>query len=171
MSFPTYLSNSKYCSKTWILDSGATSHICHTLSSFSCFTYLSNSFVTLTNSNKVPVTAIVTFSLSPNFTLTNVLYIPTFHVNLISVRSSLRDTNLSVLLYDTYFLIRDNKMKREIGKGNLCQGLYLYEVTYCTFTTNKAHTSQQDTVPNVLLSIQTMYTYGTLDYVTSQIKF
>lgn len=49
---------SSFSPKSWILDSGATSHICHSLKCFSSYTPLRNKHVTLPNNMKIDVAAI-----------------------------------------------------------------------------------------------------------------
>lgn len=81
-------------STPWILDSGATPHIVHSIHSY---TVLQNKFATLPNTTKVPATAIGTVYLTNEFLLSNVLYIPDFHVNLISVSSLVSHGNYKVI--------------------------------------------------------------------------
>lgn len=71
----------------WILDSGATSHICHSLSLFHSHDQLSNEFVQLPNCTKIKFSAIGIVHLGPislctkcsillNFSSTSFLLVP-----------------------------------------------------------------------------------------------
>lgn len=113
-------------SNSWIVDSGASSHITHSLQVFSSYKTLQNQFVILPNNTKIPVSAIGTVHLAHDLILENVLYIPSFHVNLLSVGCLLHNSNCSVMFTDKHFLIQDIKKQKVIGKGDLIQGLYVY---------------------------------------------
>lgn len=79
----SFMSNSS----SWILDSGATSHLACRSNLFSQYTPLINCFVTLPNGTKITVSGMGSVFLSCKLVLSNVLYIPSFHVNLISLSS------------------------------------------------------------------------------------
>ena len=100
-SLHTVPSNTFY----WILDSGASSHITCSLSVFTSFRNLHNSFVTLPNKSRIPVLAIGTVVFATDFLLHDVFYIPSFHVNLISISALLCKTNLSIHFNDHSFSI------------------------------------------------------------------
>lgn len=78
--------NSNYYSLTfeknlsiWVVDTGATSHICHDLKLFTYFTKpRQNLLVNLPDGSTQPVTHSDTIVLNPELTLYNVLYIPSF---------------------------------------------------------------------------------------------
>lgn len=89
---------------------------------------MTNKTVTLPNNHKVNVNAIGTVTLSPSIKLYNVLYIPQFHFNIISVSSFMHtNTDLCVVFFDNCFLLQDKQQKQVIGKGNLHQRLYLFQ--------------------------------------------
>lgn len=113
-------------SNSWIVDSGASSHITHSLQVFSSYKTLQNQFVILPNNTKIPVSAIGTVHLAHDLILENVLYIPSFHVNLLSVGCLLHNSNCSVMFTGKHFLIQDIKKQKVIGKDDLIQGLYVY---------------------------------------------
>ena len=68
----------------WIIDSGATSHICCYKSLYDSYMTMYNSYVLLPNSFKVKVEGIVSIKLTQDIFLHNVLYIPSFRFNLLS---------------------------------------------------------------------------------------
>ena len=76
MIFSTLGQSSSINSSSWIIDSGATSHICHDLKLFDQYTLLSNRTITLPNNYKINVKAIGSVTLTPSIELSNVLYIP-----------------------------------------------------------------------------------------------
>lgn len=71
---------------TWIIDSGASDHMTSDLSLLFNVQPLPVPYlVSLPNGYKVIVTNIGSLTLFPDFILTNVLYIPSFQYNLISL--------------------------------------------------------------------------------------
>ena len=69
----------------WILDSGAIDHICCYLALFTAYKHIQPVQIKLPNVNQVLATIAGTVSFSPSLTLINVLYLPMFAFNLISV--------------------------------------------------------------------------------------
>ncbi|XP_040955976.1 uncharacterized protein [Gossypium hirsutum] len=69
----------------WIVDTGATDHITHSLSSFTFFKRIKPIFVTLPNGSKVSAHFSGTVIFNDHLCLTDVLYIPQFSFNLLSV--------------------------------------------------------------------------------------
>jgi hypothetical protein len=72
-------------SNFWILDTGATDHITFHLASFTTHHNIVPVPVTFPNGSQIFASIAGSIVISPFLTLHNVLYIPTFHVNLISV--------------------------------------------------------------------------------------
>lgn len=70
---------------TWILDSGATDHICCRLSLFDSFQPVHSLHVTPPKSQLVEVSHIGAVTVSPLLILGNMLFIPVFAFNLISL--------------------------------------------------------------------------------------
>lgn len=66
-------------------------------------------------------------SLAPDLTLCDVLYIPSFRVNLISVSSLLHGSDFSITFHTNSFVIQDKYKSRMIGQGDLWQGLYVLQ--------------------------------------------
>lgn len=65
----------------WIVDTGASCHVCSDLTNFAHINSISDTSVTLPDGTHISVTISGTITLSPRLTLTDVLYIP--HSNLI----------------------------------------------------------------------------------------
>ncbi|KAJ0009985.1 hypothetical protein Pint_33329 [Pistacia integerrima] len=70
---------------SWIIDTGATEHIIHTSSLFTQNIVEVRSHVELPNGSAVLVTHIGSIRLSDTLVLTNVLCVPSFSFNLLSV--------------------------------------------------------------------------------------
>lgn len=70
----------------WIIDSGATDHITPNLTLFTSYTSLSvPSHITMPNGQKASIAHIGTIKLSEVLTLHDILHVPSFHYNLLSV--------------------------------------------------------------------------------------
>ncbi|KAG7568260.1 Retrotransposon gag domain [Arabidopsis thaliana x Arabidopsis arenosa] len=69
---------------TWILDTGASCHICCDLSMFSNVFLVEHTTITLPNNTIIPITQAGTVKLSDRLILHPVFYVPSFHFNLIS---------------------------------------------------------------------------------------
>lgn len=67
--------------------------------------------------------------LSPTLTLHNVLYIPTFHVNLLSIAKLVNSNDCHVNFTANSCTILQNHSKAAIGTTNLQRGLYVLDAT------------------------------------------
>ncbi|KAK0581916.1 hypothetical protein LWI29_019529 [Acer saccharum] len=123
VSFNPILASSHY----WIIDSGATSHICSTYSVFSSLKPITNSFVTLPNHTKIPVFFIGTVQISPSLLLTDVLFVPQFKFNLLSVSALTSSSQLSVSFFTDSCVVQDINSMRMIGKGKKLESLYVLD--------------------------------------------
>lgn len=125
-------------SHTWIIDSGTTSHIFHSLHFFDSLKSLENQFVILHNNCRIAVKGIGNVSLEHDIILQVVLYMPTFHVNLISVSSLISHSNCVILFCYNSFLIQAKNKLKGIGKGSIYPRLYLYAAGLFKSFTNKS---------------------------------
>lgn len=75
---------------SWIIDSGATSHVCSDLALFHETMPVSGVTVTLPNDTRVSITHCGTVQLSSSLVLHDVLHVPSFKFNLISVSCLLK---------------------------------------------------------------------------------
>lgn len=106
----------------WIIDSGATTHVCSDLSLFSNTSPVTGVTVSLPNGISEHISHIRTVHLSPSLVLHNVLHVPSFRFNLISVCSLLRDNNLSA-----HCELQESTRDSMIGRGILLHNLYILE--------------------------------------------
>jgi hypothetical protein len=101
-----------------IIDSGATDHI--TSSPTSLVNKRKNTLlppVALPSGEQAPITSIGNLPLSSTITLKNVLGVPSFKVDLMSVSRITRDLHCSVTFFRYWCILQDLRMKKTIGLG------------------------------------------------------
>ncbi|KAG7578814.1 GAG-pre-integrase domain [Arabidopsis thaliana x Arabidopsis arenosa] len=111
----------------WIIDSGATSHVCSDLAMFSETFPVTGVTVSLPNGTRVPISHTGTVHISTSLILHDVLYVSTFKFNLLSVSSLLKHDNCSAHFYTDSCYIQDHTRDLMIGKGILIHSLYILE--------------------------------------------
>ena len=83
--------------KCWIVDSGATSHICYCKYAFTSLKLVQDVYVTLPDRSKMHVYFIGYVKLSSHLVIQDVLYVHQFRFNLMSVSALTKSSLLSVL--------------------------------------------------------------------------
>jgi hypothetical protein len=113
-------------SPSWVIDSGASDHMTGNSSLLSNISDPCSPFsVTVANGTKTPVQGIGTVS-TPNLTFSNVLYLPEFPFNLLSVHKLTVALHCSIVFFPSYCVFQDLKTKRMIGGGFEKDGLYYF---------------------------------------------
>ncbi|XP_010542220.1 PREDICTED: uncharacterized protein LOC104815505 isoform X1 [Tarenaya hassleriana] len=109
----------------WILDTGASSHICCDSRLFSDLHCISPITITLPNGDAMSVSFSGSVILSEFITLTSVLYVPCFRFNLLRVSALTQNTSLTVCFSHDSYLIQDPTRGLTIGKGSRSNNLYI----------------------------------------------
>nr|KAJ0210667.1 hypothetical protein LSAT_V11C400199170 [Lactuca sativa] len=112
-------------SHMWILDSGASQHVCHDINLFMNKRMVFNHIVTLPNKVTLHVHMIGDIKIDFLFILKDVLYVPEFDLNLISVSALTRSQHLIVQFTCQNAYIQDVHHKKMIGKADNIQDLYV----------------------------------------------
>ena len=113
-------------SNVWIIDSGATCHVCNNEELFTNLKTVHNTRIRLPNQSLIPVTQIGDIKLNDHLILKDVLLVPQFELNLVSVTSLTRSNkNFMVKLFYDYALIQQISNEKVIGMGEVSAGLYL----------------------------------------------
>ena len=116
---------SKHDSSAWILDSGATDHMCHSLSFIHIKQLTGQShFVTILDGRKVRVDMVGDVQLLDNILLKNVLYVPEFQFNLVSVQCLCAANNFILYFTHTHCFIKGPLMRKPLVLSKLFYGLY-----------------------------------------------
>ena len=119
---------------SWILDSGATNHFCSDLSFFDEWQIVSGNenFITIPNDTKIPVKHVGTVDLSKKVKLLNVLHVPDFEFNLISIHKLSTDLDCTITISGDKCFLQDQKWKEPaLLLGRLRGGLYHIEDSLC----------------------------------------
>ena len=114
-------------SQFWIVDSGATRHICSNAAAFSSLRSVRNSSVTLPNHIQIFVSLCGDISLNSMIILKYVLFIPQFKFNLLSVSALTNGSQLTIGFLRDSFIIQDIISRRMIGKGEKVEDLYVLD--------------------------------------------
>lgn len=112
-------------SSTWIIDSGASEHMCFDSTFFKLLSSLTPPLtINLPNCQTILVTHIGTVSLFPDLVLENVLYVPSFKYNLMSVHKFCSQFSYTLFTLN-HCVLQGLLMRRSQVFGKVSEGLYL----------------------------------------------
>ena len=115
LTHPTALTNS--VKAPWIIDTGATDHMICSTSLFTHITSVVSKTVRLPNGQHASVTHIGTIKIIESLILTNVLCIPSFSFNLISVSKLIQTLHCCVIFLSKFCFVQTLANWRTIGVG------------------------------------------------------
>ncbi|KAL2902622.1 Copia protein [Bienertia sinuspersici] len=113
----------------WIIDSGATDHICYDLSLFhdyKAFQDVHNS-ITIAGGHKVLIEHVGTVKFSNGIILNKVLHVPGFKYNLLSTHKLCQDLGRRIVFTHDKCLVQGLSQRSPMVLGELCSGLYTAE--------------------------------------------
>ncbi|KAL4377039.1 hypothetical protein GQ457_02G041930 [Hibiscus cannabinus] len=110
----------------WIIDSGASRHVCAFKESFDSLCPIQGGSIMLPDNSIVKVEYSGTIRLSSKLVLHDVLYVPEFKFNLLAISRLVKDLDLNVLFCKSQCVIQD--LWHVIGRAECHQGLYLLEL-------------------------------------------
>jgi len=108
-----------------ILDSGATDHICCSLSNLLSFNRISPIHVNLPDGTKVQATHSGSAKIFGNLCIGNVLFVPSFSYNLVSISRLVSHSNCIVTFTTNECSIQDKRSTKRIGTTNIQSGMYM----------------------------------------------
>ncbi|KAK1414172.1 hypothetical protein QVD17_29913 [Tagetes erecta] len=109
----------------WIVDSGATDHITHRLDWFNNdFKYTWEPPVTIPNGSSISVEGKGSCTLPNGIHIKDVLYVPSFTCDLLSVSRLSRDLQCAVTFFPEFCVMHTLNSRRLIGMGKCKDGLY-----------------------------------------------
>lgn len=115
-------------SDSWILDTGATMHMC---AKHKLFSHLSstpyNIPIKLPDGRLNHVTQIGDVNLTSKLSIKDVLYTPTFRFNLLYVNKLANSAQIKFTFFPSYCLLHDLRTKEVIAKGKTIGSLYVFD--------------------------------------------
>jgi hypothetical protein len=126
---------------TWIIDSGASHHICASLHWFHSYSEINPMVIKLPNGDHVTTKYAGTLIFSSLFRLTSVLFLPNFNINLIYVSLLCHNALCYVHFTDTNCLIQEQKSLKMIGLAEKKDGLYYLVQTNKVASSSPSFTS------------------------------
>ena len=113
----------------WILDSGATDHMVHSITFFKTITSSVQILVRLPNGDMAKVTHIGIVQVSAFLILENFLCIPSFSFNLVSISNLTQNPSCCCIFFSHYCFIQDLQLWRMTGLGKKQGGLYTLQTS------------------------------------------
>lgn len=113
----------------WIVDSGVSNHMASKLDLLSSQNLLSKpGSVHLPNGDTTDITHTGCVSLLKGHQISNVLYVPNFRFNLLSVSKLTKELHCMVAFYPDLYVFQDISTGKVLGIGKKSNGLYLFGV-------------------------------------------
>lgn len=112
---------------SWILDSGASKHVTGRSSEFASYKLYPSSYkktVQTADGTFQPIRGVGTVKCTPSITLSSVLYVPSFGVNLVSISSLVDQLDCQIFLDRENCIIQERKTGRRLGTGVRHNGLW-----------------------------------------------
>lgn len=116
---------SAHSCNTWVLDTSATDHIICYVSLLTSITNLTQRVLELPNGESAQVTHIGTIKLSATLVLDNVLCVPSFSFNLLSISKVTQKQPYFLVFLSQFCFIQDLLSWKMIRLGEVHNGLYL----------------------------------------------
>ena len=129
---------------SWIIDSGATDHICSSKFLFHSLKPISPISIRLPNHNFVTAKFLGTIKLG-NLVLHNTLFVPDFFIHLVSISKLLSSNNCFVIFHQNNCLIVQMNTYQTIGVAKKYQGLFYLHSS----SNNNASDSESNHLPFV----------------------
>lgn len=116
---------------SWIIDTGTTTHMCANPNLFSKLKEIMHyTSVKLPDNRTKQITQEGNIRLCSTIILENVLYVPCFRYNLISVNKLTANTQSRFIFYPNYCLLQDQKTDHVLLKGRAIGKLYVFHMLY-----------------------------------------
>ncbi|XP_074326857.1 uncharacterized protein LOC141664804 [Apium graveolens] len=115
---------------SWILDSGASDHMCFQKNLFFSLSPLSQSItISMHNGQVLSIDFVGTVPVTPDITLTDVLFVPHFKYNLLSVSKLIQSLNYSVMFTHNGCYLQGPSLRKPLEIGESQRGLYMLHPT------------------------------------------
>ncbi|KAK9690007.1 hypothetical protein RND81_09G098300 [Saponaria officinalis] len=138
---------------TWILDSGSTDHMCANRSLFSCLKNISKPYtISLPNGQIVTINSVGTVPITSDIILSDVLYVPCFKFNLLSVAKLARHYNSTITSTSDACFMQGSSLKKPLMLGRNNRDLFLMQSDVSltkTSANNKDHVASSSHLASV----------------------
>ena len=149
ISFAKTVNREAFSSTDWVIDTGAIDHMVHSITYFTSITYTLNTHINLPNGEIALVTHIGTVKITKKLVVYNVLCVPSFSFNLISVSQLSKSIFCCLIFFGNMCFIQDLALWSTNGQGKEFNGLYLLEESKSTFIYFSAVFSVHNVQPHV----------------------
>lgn len=141
-SLNLHVDSKGYTKQTWIIDSGATEHMSYNKDFFFYFKPLPKTiYVNLPNFQKVQVSYSGSVQLSLNLIIHRVLFVPSFHFNLLSAHKLCKQLSNMLIFTSSHSFMQGPSMKRPMLIGESQNGLYLLKTSLSDLPSTNASSS------------------------------
>ncbi|KAK9743216.1 hypothetical protein RND81_03G225200 [Saponaria officinalis] len=116
------------CNGSWILDTGASDHMCFNRDLFSDITTVSRPYaISLPNGQFITIDSVGTVPISSEISLQNVLFVPSFKYNLFSISKLAKQFNSIISFTPIFCFMQGSSTKTPLILGQSVRGLYLLQ--------------------------------------------
>ncbi|CAN1298120.1 Retrovirus-related Pol polyprotein from transposon RE2 [Linum perenne] len=112
--------------RTWVIDTGATTHVACSVDLLTTIISVSGKFVSLPNGQKIHVSHTGIIRITEHIILTDVMVIPSFSFNMLSVSKLTETISCTLKFTSSHCLIQDTSSLRMIGIADQIRGLYCF---------------------------------------------
>ncbi|KAA8530341.1 hypothetical protein F0562_005050 [Nyssa sinensis] len=128
-TFASSTNHQESSAATTTYSAGATRHICSNANLFTTMRAIQHSTVTLPNHTRIAIAFSGDIKLCDNLILKDVLYVPQFKFNLMSVIALTKGSQFTISFFPDCFVIQEINSKKTIGKGDKLEDLYVLDTT------------------------------------------
>jgi hypothetical protein len=142
-----------------IIDTGATDHMCNSISCFTTFSVVKSRYVKLPNGQQALITHIGTVRISQDLILHDVLCVPSFSFNLISVSKLILTLHCCIIFVGSFCFMQNLSPWKTIGVGEERSGLYYFlQVSRTTFNNVSNSVVDLNNVSNFVVAANSIKT-------------
>jgi hypothetical protein len=109
----------------WVIDSGASKHVTGISSLFKAYNpHIHSETIQTTDGTSQPIHGVGSVDCTSSLCILSVLHVPSFPVNLLSVRSLVDQFKCTVTFDENLCIFQEKETGRVIGTGLRCNGLW-----------------------------------------------
>jgi hypothetical protein len=129
----------------WLIDSGASRHMAGSNRDFYKYaSELKRENVKLADGSTQEVVGSGMVKCSPNMSLSSVLHVPAFLINLLSISCITKELNCTATFYPTWCIFQELGTRRNLGMGSMRDGLYYLDNNISSAAATKVSSSPLD---------------------------